>query len=381
MKYILWIQVMVQPHNRHMSMSWYLAVIAVADNIVLSVGTFNVYDLFGIKASNVNRCRKYSDHVYEPVRHELNNFAVTNLKIPRFLHKMWKMKFLFCPTKLVTSFLFSMHKITVMILALVTHLATQAGVRFPPNQFWFCRFVVPCIFSGFLCSTLLVVSMTFGRFYSILMPLKAASFNTVKRARFTIICIYVFGFAFNIPQAFLVGSETYQCNPYGKAGYVPYGMVYYWFSFVINYVLPFLLLLSMNSVIIHKIRQRNSENISDDKDQNKIRKYSEGQTFAILLLVTFTLLILTTPAYMFFIYIQVVDFISSPEAFASYFLFYHSSYALQVTNYGINFFLYVISGKKFRTDLMGLFRMKNRRHDHAPAKETETSSMKNTIVK
>ena len=256
-----------------------------------------------------------------------------------------------------------MDKPTVVISALVTHLATQAGVRFPPNQFWFCRFVVPCIFSGFLCSTLLVVSMTFDRFYSILMPLKAASFNTVKRSRFTIICIYLFGFAFNIPQAFLVGSETYQCNPYGKAGYIPYGMVYYWFSFVINYVLPFLLLLSMNSVIIHKIRQREFGTISESgnhQGQDQPKKSSESQTFAILLLVTFALLILTTPAYMFFIYIQVVDFTSSPEAFASYFLFYHSNFALQVTNYGINFFLYVISGKKFRMDLTGLFRMKTR---------------------
>ena len=197
--------------------------------------------------------------------------------------------------------------------------------------------------------------MTFDRFYSILMPLKAAWFNTVKRAKFTIVCIYLVAFAYNIPHIFLADGQTYQCVPYGKAGYVPYGMVYYWFSFVINYALPFLLLLSMNSVIIHKIRQRNSENISDDKDRIKIRKSSEGQTFAILLLVTFALLILTTPAYMFFIYIQVADFTASPETFASYFLFYHSSYALQVTNYGINFFLYVMSGTKFRTDLKRLF--------------------------
>ena len=170
-----------------------------------------------------------------------------------------------------------------------------------------------------------------------------------------------------------MGSETYQCNPYGKAGYVPYGMVYYWFSFVINYVLPFLLLLSMNSVIIHKIRLRKFGAISDSgnhQGQGQPRRNSEGQTFAILLLVTFALLILTTPAYMFFIYIQVVDFTASPEAFASYFLFYHSSYALQVTNYGINFFLYVISGKKFRTDLMLLLRMKNRPHEHAPSGDT-----------
>ena len=154
---------------------------------------------------------------------------------------------------------------------------------------------------------------------------------------------------------------------------------YYWFSFVINYALPFILLLSMNSVIIHKIRQRNSGLLSSEEggSQAQGRKGSEGQTFAILLLVTFTLLILTTPAYIFFIYIQVVDFTASPKAFAGYFLYYHSSYCLQVTNYGINFFLYVISGKKFRTDLVRLFVRKNKQNKNvASSMQTVTSSIK-----
>ena len=135
----------------------------------------------------------------------------------------------------------------------------------------------------------------------------------------------------------------------------------------------------MNSVIIHKIRQRTSGLLSIEEGGNQAvgRKSSEAQTFAILLLVTFTLLILTTPAYMFFIYIQVVGFSASPEAFAGYFLNYHASYCLQVTNYGINFFLYVISGKKFRTDLVRLFVRKNKQNENvASSMQTVTSSIK-----
>ena len=265
--------------------------------------------------------------------------------------------------------------------AFVTHLATQAGVKWPPGPFWFCTFVCTMNFFGFLCSTLLVVSMTFDRFYNILMPLQAASFNTVKRAKITILCIYLFSLAYNIPQAFLVDGKTYQCVPYGKVDQIPYSMVYYWTSFVINYALPFILLLSMNSVIIHKIRLRQfgnslDEGPSESQGQIQPRRNSEGQTFAILLLVTFALLILTTPAYIFFIYIQVIDFTASPESFASYFLFYHSSFALQVTNYGINFFLYVISGKKFRTDLMKLFQRKHVPNENLISRPTESSSLK-----
>ena len=100
--------------------------------------------------------------------------------------------------------------------AFLTHLGIEAGVKFPPNSQSFCKSIVTPNFSGFLCSTLLVVSMTFDRFYSILMPLKAPSFNTVKRAKITIVCIYLFAFAYNIPHIFLVDGQTYQCVPYGK---------------------------------------------------------------------------------------------------------------------------------------------------------------------
>ena len=85
------------------------------------------------------------------------------------------------------------------------------------------------------------------------MPHKAASFNTVKRAKITIVCIYLLSIVYNLPQAFLVSGKTYECAPYDKASSVPYGMPYYWLSFVIHYALPFILLLAMNSVIIHTI--------------------------------------------------------------------------------------------------------------------------------
>ena len=175
------------------------------------------------------------------------------------------------------------------------------------------------IFFRFLCSTLLVVSITFDHFYSIIQPHKAASFNTVKRVKITILCIYLFSIVYNLPQAFLVSGKTYKCAPYDKANSIFYGMPYYWLSFVIHYALPFILLLAMNSVIIHKIRTRSigekytSESQGHSQGHSKKFNSSEGQTFAILLLVTFALLIFNTPAYMFFIYIQVADITASPH--------------------------------------------------------------------
>ena len=45
---------------------------------------------------------------------------------------------------------------------------------------------------------------------------------------------------------------------------------------------------------------------------------------------------------------------SLPQTFAGYYLFGEISSKAYYTNYGINFFFYVISGQKFRTDLVRL---------------------------
>ena len=77
---------------------------------------------------------------------------------------------------------------------------------------------------------------------------------------------------------------------------------------------------------------------------------------------------------MLFIYIQIANIAASPQIFAEYFLFYHISFNLQVSNYGINFFLYVISDKKFRNDLMKLFQLKSGLINKIASKRTDNSS-------
>ena len=233
-------------------------------------------------------------------------------------------------------------------------------VHIPPNQYWYCTLAITILFSSTLCSTLLILSMMFDRFYSIIRPHKAASFNTVKRAKMTIACFVIFSIIYNIPHLFISSNENWQCLPYGTAMGKTYGEFYYWLSFVINYAMPFVLLLAMNSVIIHKLRTRskatNLKTVSDAVNSKFAKnKNSDKQVFAILLLVTFGFLILTTPAHLLFLFIMIVNFFASPRIFAGYYLFYNVAQKLYYTNHGINFFLYVISGRKFRTDLIRLF--------------------------
>ena len=247
----------------------------------------------------------------------------------------------------------------ICITALSRYFNQVLHVDFPPDQTWHCTLVIVVMFTSVMCSTLFIMSMTFDRFYSIIRPHKAASFNTIKRAKITISCIVMFAIIFNIPHFYLSLSEGRSCIPNGKGRESAHGQFYYWLSFVFTFAFPFVALLIMNCVIIDTLRNRSRNTLTNDKSQgqNKVKiKTSERQVYIILLLVTFRFLILSSPSYVFMLYSMLYNYRKSPYSFAGFYLYYNVAQKLHYTNSGINFFLYVISGQKFRADLIKLFR-------------------------
>ena len=243
-----------------------------------------------------------------------------------------------------------------------------------PSTFWYCTIWVTVASFSNLCSTLFLLSMTFDRFYSIIRPHKAASFNTVKRAKVTITCVIVFSSLFNIPHLFATAQRGRRCNPIGKVSEYPYLRAYSWLTSGLNCFLPFLLLLIMNILIINalhrhskfigkpKMGQGQGQGQNNEQVQSRVLKvkHAERQITVTLLFVTFTFLVLMFPYGSILIYVVVYDFTKSPQSYAGYILFAGIANRAYFTNSGINFFLYVISGKKFREDLVNLFRCKSK---------------------
>ena len=85
--------------------------------------------------------------------------------------------------------------------------------------------------------------------------------------------------------------------------------------------------------------------------RQKNMKNAENQLTIMLLLVTTLFLILLCPTYFRFIYLVFAKR-DTPLDYAKSMIIFQISGALYITNSGINFFLYCISGKKFRNDLM-----------------------------
>ena len=234
-----------------------------------------------------------------------------------------------------------------------------------PSNIWYCSIPIAIASFANLCSTLFIVNMTFDRCYSILRPHKAASFNTVKRAGVTITCIVTFCFCFAIPHLFTTLHEDGRCSPIGKVADEVHGQVYSWLTSLLNFFLPFVLLLLMNSIIIYTLKRRTLFHEVTSEGQGHIESKGQGhssksrhadtQITLTLLLVTFTFLVLMMPSCVILIFVLVFDYFKSPQAFASFYLFRNIAGQTYFTNSGINFFLYVVSGEKFRTDLVNLF--------------------------
>ena len=213
---------------------------------------------------------------------------------------------------------------TCIISGFIGYLNTILDMDMPPNQYWYCNIVITTVQSSVLCSTYFIVSMTFERFYSIIKPHRAASFNTVKRAKITITCIAIVSILYNLHNVYNIGRFCIPATDY-QTEISP--KVFYWLSFILFFALPFVLLVAMNSVIIYTIGKRSKSNItmsegkpqgqSQGEGQRSKSKHNEIQIYVMLQLVTFGFLILVTLAYVMLFYINFFQG-TTPYFFAGY---------------------------------------------------------------
>ena len=236
-------------------------------------------------------------------------------------------------------------------------------VDIPPNQHTFCVVAMAIVNPSTISSTYFLLSMTFERFYSIIQPHKAASFNTLKRAKITIVCIVFYSITIFSPFLFTSSVKGRICLPQAKMMQHLPGFIYYWFHIALNNILPFLLFLIMNGVIIYVICNRSRSNItvtgqgdSEGQGQSRTTKSADRQITTMLLLVTFSYLILLAPGIALMLVVTYIDVTTSPRLQAGFHLLYSIANKGFYTNVGINFYLYVFSGHKFRSDVVQLLR-------------------------
>ena len=265
--------------------------------------------------------------------------------------------------------------------AIPSYLDLVHKVDMPPNRSGYCIILIFTVHFSFLCSCYLLIAMTFERFYSIIRPHKAASFNTVKRAKIIIVCVFIFACCYSIPFLFITGNFGRSCVPNRFATDNILGELYSWLTQTVILIFPFISLLTMNSVIIHTLRKRSKTQLlgsagQAESDTHALKlKCSEKQVITTLLLITFSFLLFNVPGRVLVFFL---DFYSgdTPYYYAELHLFYQIGVVTYYTNHGINFFLYVISGHKFRTALKNIFFLKTgTKNDNVASNVTSTVAM------
>jgi hypothetical protein len=96
-------------------------------------------------------------------------------------------------------------------------------------------------------------------------------------------------------------------------------------------------------------------NASQKSKEKSSSKERDNQLVKTLLLVSFTLLILTVPLYIRNIVYTFYDRNASLQTFILYNFFFHITSKIYCSNSSVNFFLYILGGKKFRDDVKSLF--------------------------
>lgn len=245
------------------------------------------------------------------------------------------------------------------ILAIIGYYVYTFVFDDPMNQV-ICSLLAYLVFVTTLMGSLTVVAMTFDRFIAITFPLKASTLCTPRRARITLGGLYIFAVVYNIPHLYLsrmVNERT--CASFAVQSV--FKDVYSWIGIVVSCLFPFTVLIILNILIIKSVKKSRSffksadgDGGTGDTEADKKRKDQDRQLTRMLLLVSFMLLALTFLQYLRNIVFSFVNPNASQKLYYTYIMIYHITNKLFFSNGAVNFFLYCISGTKFRNDLRNL---------------------------
>ncbi|XP_033754751.1 growth hormone secretagogue receptor type 1-like [Pecten maximus] len=247
---------------------------------------------------------------------------------------------------------------------------------------WTCKLVV---FLGYVCSdssVWLIVAVTVERYIAACYPLQASKLCRIRKARYIVfvpilaLCFVNCHFLLTV-QLQLESNNTinpvYICDAGPDFSDFVNG-VWVWVDAVIYSFLPFAILLILNIRIIQKVWIAKNErkhflttergDISFHKGKNPSGTGEVSKKLTMMLLViSFTFLLTTLPMNIILIATKTWNEQNQQQR-ADFFLAKTVSELLMYLNHSINFFLYCISGRKFRRQIYTL----SCKCIHSPAK-------------
>ena len=203
-------------------------------------------------------------------------------------------------------------------------------------------------------SNWILVAMTLERFVAIWFPFKVKKICNKRNAVILIVCMLIFFVLANLQFLFTFEEVDdpfvkYDCRPKeDHSKFVEY--VWYWIDGVMYAFLPITLIIVFNGLIIHAVRKSSQQqrdltnraiNMSDKLTQQR-------QLTLMLMTISLVFVILILPNCIFFIVRTYWSWRETMHGIAQYYLVYQTVFLLSDLNHAVNFYLYCLSGRKFR---------------------------------
>ena len=220
-----------------------------------------------------------------------------------------------------------------------------------------CKFVSFLLNLTTQMSSWIIAAMTLERAFSVFFPLKVKSICRPRNGCIVIAIIFVFFLALN--SHILYGFQSATVNNFSICGFVDqsyeeFSVYFNWINGIVIFLIPVVVIIVANSATVMKVMTMgNLASATVPDNRRKRNRY----LLIMTLLVSITYIVLVTPWTVYYslrpyLYEEVDPYFFSNDTDE---LLGTIVYQLAFVNYGVNFYLYVLSGQRFRQDLKAAF--------------------------
>ena len=208
-------------------------------------------------------------------------------------------------------------------------------------------------------SSWIVLCMTLERFIAVNYPFKKDLFCRPRNAVTVILVVFAVMSYSQIFRLIIMEKSDNQklCTAPNRYLHIYVAMHIYMYQLILQFMLPALLVLICNLSILYKIR-RLRYTVSKHGNTHAMRAYSKrNKTTCMLLTVSFTYVVTLFPLVLVSLLMHVSVIVNKPLATFLFFQFRNIKDLLELIselNYGVNFYIYVMSGAQFRYELRHL---------------------------
>ncbi|KAH3701850.1 hypothetical protein DPMN_076846 [Dreissena polymorpha] len=206
----------------------------------------------------------------------------------------------------------------------------------------------------------IVVALTLERFIAVTLPLKVKQLCQKRSSICVLAVLFIVVFLANIQFLFTFEEMsdvflTWTCA--SKQDFRTFHtFTWYWIDGALYAFLPTLFILVFNGLIIFKIRKSTLEkrHLSAEQRHSTETSNYQRQITVMLLSVSVAFVVLTLPNCTFFIVKAYWSWMESAHGVAKYYLVMQIVFVLSDLSHALNFYLYCISGRKFRQKFLKL---------------------------